>query len=264
VKTAILALIGLFLSGLAHADDVRIFCDEAPPTNYEAKDGSVKGFTVDVVREIQKRVGNTSEINVYPWNRAFAMAESKPNVLLFTAARNPSRENKFHWIVHLTTRRSVFWGRAASPLKISSMEDAKRVDGIGVLRGGNREEYLKIRDFHNLDAVEDEVQNLKKVINGRLDLIFMSELEAVTLAKRANIPFDQIENKYTVFSNESYAMMSKPGTPLETVRRWKVAVRQMKDDGTFKRIGKKWEEIIYSRYGLRTEARDDAFYFWKD
>ncbi len=264
MKSAILLVVGLMISIWAHADDVHIFCDESPPTNYEAKDGSIKGFSADVIREIQKRVGNTSEIRVYPWNRAFSMATSEPNVLLFTASRNPSRENMFHWIIQVTERRSVFWGLAGSPLKINSVEEAKQVKGIGILRGGNREEYLKDRGFTNLEAVEEEAQNLKKLLAGRIDLVFMSGLEVAALAKDHSISLDKIEPKYTVYSNESYAVMSKSGTPPETVKRWKEAAQQMKDDGTFKKIGEKWVKRIYHDYGLQTDARDKALFFWKD
>ncbi len=158
----------------------------------------------------------------------------------------------------------MFWAKAGSSLNINSMEDAKKVRGIGVLRNGNREEYLKIRGFTNLDVVEDEWQNLKKLVAGRLDLVFMSELEAAALTKITGISLDKIEPKYTVYSNESYAVMSKPGTPPETVKRWKRAGQQMKDDGSFKKIGEKWVKRIYHDYGLQTEARDEALYFWKD
>ncbi len=264
MKNVLVFIVSFLVYGWAHADAVRIFCDNSPPASYESEDGSVVGFSTDVVRELQKRVGNTSEIKIYPWKRALSMATSEPNVLLFTTARNPSRENKFHWIIQVTERRTGFWGRAGTPLKIAGMEDAKKLKAIGIWRGTNREDYLRVRGFTNLDAVEDKVQNLFKLLAGRIDLVFISGLEIATLAKDSGISLDQFELKYTVFSNESYAVMSKPGTPMETVRRWKLAAREMKEDGTFKRIGEKWVNNIKRDYGFQTEARDKALFYWKD
>lgn len=259
-----LAIIGLAVSSRIYADDIRIYCDEAPPTNFRADDGTVTGFTTDIVREIQKRVGNSSEIKIYPWKRAYVTALKEPGIVLFTASRNPDREDKFHWITPVTARRSVLWGKAGSPLKISTLEDARRVKSIGVMRSGNREKYLQLRGFTNLEPVTEEGQNLKKLIAGRVDLIFLSPIEAATLAVINGISFSEIEPRFTVYSNDSYIMMSKNGTSAETVRMWKDAAQQIKDDGTFKKIGEKWVKHIRNTYGAEAEVRDNILFFWKE
>ena len=264
MKATILALVGLFISNLAYADELRIFCNEEPPTNFKSVDGHATGFTTDIVREIQKRVGNSSEIKIFPWKRIYTMALSEPNIVFFTVSRNPDREERFHWITQVTTRRSEFFGLAGSPLKIRSMDDARQAEKIGVMRGGNREKYLRDRGFTNLESVGDEGQNLRKLLSGRIDLIFMSTLEAATLANKASIPFNKLESKFTVYSNDSYIAMSKSGTPAQTVESWKDAAKKIKDDGTFGKIGEKWVTYIRNNYGVDTEIRDNVLFFWKD
>ncbi len=265
VITAIaMAIVVLSANELSYADDIRIICNEEPPTNFRAADGTVTGFTTEIVREIQKRVGNSSHIKIYPWKRAYNMALKEPDIVLFTASRNPDREGRFHWIIQVTTRRSAFWSKAGSHLKISSLEDARQVISIGVLRGGNREKYLRLRGFTNLEPATEEVLNLKKLLAGRIDLIFLSTIEAATLATINGIPFSEIKPKFTVYSNDSYIMMSKNGTSYETVKMWKNAAQQVKDDGTFKKIGEKWVTHIRDTFGVETEVRDDILFFWKD
>ncbi len=46
------------------------------------------------------------------------------------------------WANWLTTRRSAFYAKAGSPLKTEGMEDAKRVESIGILRGGKQKLLL--------------------------------------------------------------------------------------------------------------------------
>ena len=259
-----MAIFFIIINGTAYGGDLRIYCPEGPPTNYTAEDGSVTGFTTDIVREIQKRVGDDSEIETYPWKRAYGIALSEPNVVLFTASRNADRDSKFHWVTQVTTRRSVFFSKADSPLKIYKMEDAKLVTSIGVLRGGNRAKFLTRNNFANIAPVNQKGQNIRKLLAGRVDLIFMSTLEAASEAKLCGVPFDKIEPRYTVFTNDSYIVMSKNGTPVETAIRWIKAARQLKDDGTFRKISEKWIRHIRKTYAIETEVKDNVLVFWKD
>ncbi len=266
--TAIVGMALIFLNifaGLSKADNVNIYCDGATrPTEFKDEHGNLTGLSVDVVRELQKRVGNTGKIRSWPWIRAYQTALTKPDTVLFTTSRNADRETRFHWIFHVTTRRTVLFGKRGTSLKINSIEDAKKVRGIGILRGGNREKYLKERGFSNLKDVARHEQNLQKLLKGRIDLIFMSSLEAALLAKKVGVSFSEIEPIYSVHSNDSYIILSKNGTALGTVKKWTEAAREMKADGTFRKIGDKWTAYIRNNYGLETEVRNDVFYFWKE
>jgi polar amino acid transport system substrate-binding protein len=37
-------------------------------------------------------------MEVYPWVRAYKMAQTTPNVMLFSILLNPQRENLFKWV----------------------------------------------------------------------------------------------------------------------------------------------------------------------
>lgn len=264
-KILIVGMIAILLNGFVEANNVSIYCDGATlPTEFRDENGELTGLSVDVVRELQKRVGNSGEIIILPWARAYRTALAEPNIILFTASRSKDREDKFHWIIHVTTRRTVLFGKRGSPLIVGSIADARQVKQIGVLRDGNREKFLQEKGFTNLENVATHEQNLKKLLGGRIDLIFMSSIEAASLAKKAGIPFGELEPKYTVYSNDSYIVLSKNGTTPDTVQKWTEAALAMKADGTFKKIGDKWSAYIRENYGLETEIRNGVFYFWKE
>ena len=59
----------VFLSpGMLHAASLRILTEDLPPLNY-VKDGALVGPSVEMVKEIQKRIGSREEIQVYPWGQ---------------------------------------------------------------------------------------------------------------------------------------------------------------------------------------------------
>ncbi len=265
MKTGMMATVLVFsLVLLSYADNVKLYTSFSPPLAFEDNSGKKTGFSFEVAEELQRRVGNTIEIRVLPWARAYKYCLEDSNVSLFTASRNKDRENKFHWIMHLTTRRSAFFAKKGSPLVITSMEDAKKVKAIGVVRNGNRYKYLVARGFFNFQIVNREKQNVRKLLAGRIDLIFQSSIEAASNLKQSGETFDKVESKYTVFQNDSYIMMSKNGTPMSTVKKWQAAARNMKKDGTFGKIAEKWIKYMYDNYGLKTQHRNGALYFWKD
>ncbi len=54
------------------------------------------GPSVDIVREIQRRIGSTEEIKVLPWVRAYKLALEEENVVLFSTTYSKIRLNKFN------------------------------------------------------------------------------------------------------------------------------------------------------------------------
>jgi polar amino acid transport system substrate-binding protein len=112
--------------------ELTILTENLPPLNY-VEDGVLVGPSVDIVREIQRRVGSDDEIKVYPWARAYKMALEEENIVLFSMTYTKVRYDKFKWIGPVATKRDILVAKKGSSIRINSLEDAKKVNRIGTI-----------------------------------------------------------------------------------------------------------------------------------
>ena len=164
-----IASVFLFSAQPLFAAELTILTENLPPLNY-VKDGELVGPSVEIVREIQSRVGSRDKIQVYPWARAYKLALENENVVLFGTTHTKAREDKFKWVGPLATKRDILVAKKDSGIKISNLDDAKKVGRIGTLRDDTRELLLKSHGFTNLEPVSDEQLNAQKLVIGRIDL----------------------------------------------------------------------------------------------
>jgi len=256
-------LISLFLTAPAWAADLLINTLEEPPGSFTDTSGKLTGISVDMVREIQSRVGNTDPIRVYPWARTYQNTLKRPNVVAFTATRTPERENKFHWITKVTRKKYTFFARKKTPITLTSLDDAKRLKAIGVLRSSVWEQQLTARGFTNLDPVATHELNLKKLMAGRFPAIYYASDAIFQHCRNPGIDCDAIYPVYTTPIVEAYIIMSKNGTSMALVNQWKTAADDIKQDKTFEKIAKKWARYVNRQNGFEAHYADGALNFWK-
>ncbi|MBK7282930.1 substrate-binding periplasmic protein [Candidatus Aalborgicola defluviihabitans] len=96
------------------AGELQLLADENPPLSFT--DGmQAKGLAVDVVREIQRRVGRRhSPIEFQPWARGYRTVSTQANVGLFAMARTPERETLFQWLGPVSASKASFYGKRGS------------------------------------------------------------------------------------------------------------------------------------------------------
>jgi len=234
-----LIVLVLLSPGLVHAASLRILTENLPPLNY-VKDGVLVGPSVEMVREIQRRTGSTAEIQVYPWARAYQIALEEKNVVLFGVSHTPPRENKFKWVGPLATKRDIFVAQKGSNIAINSLEDAKRVGRIGVLRDDTKEEFLEMNGFTNLEPVSDERKNAQKLVMGRIDLWVFKQPGLKTVCDLAGVDYGAVEEVFHLRETNVDIAFSLE-TPDAVVARWRTAFADMLADGTVAAIRKKWD-----------------------
>ena len=237
-RLAVFAVLTVLGAGVATAAELRILAENVVPFNY-AEDGEWKGSTAAVVKEITRRLGIEARIEGVPWARGYRMARSEPNVVLFSMARTPEREAHFHWVGPVGLFRSAFYAPRGTRLAIDSLDDARGVDRIGTYRDDVRESYLLGMGFTNLDSTNSNESNLRKLLNGRIDLWATSTMEALNVPRQMGLDPSLIERLHTFQEFEMYIAMSR-ATPRRIADRWQAALDAMKADGTFMAIWHAW------------------------
>jgi polar amino acid transport system substrate-binding protein len=220
------------------AAELKILTEDLPPLNY-LKNGVLVGPSVEIVKEIKKRVGSDEQIKVYPWARAYKMALEEKNVVLFSTTRSVEREDLFKWVGPLATKRDVLVAKKGSGLNINTLQDAKRVGRIGTIRDDTKEQLLKGLGFTNLESISDEKMNVKKLVLGRIDLWAYKVPGIKTVCELAGVDYNELEVVYHLRRIDLSIAFSKQ-TSDSIVEKWRNAYNEMTADGTISEIQSKW------------------------
>ena len=222
------------------AEGLRIITENSPPRNYvEQRTGRLTGHAVEIVREIQRRLGDASPIEVLPWARGYALLGTAPNILLFSTTRTPEREDLCQWVGPIAVNEWVFLARRDSSLVIEGLDDARRVGSIGAYPGDARELFLRRQGFTNIDVVAGPESILRKVLAGRNDLWLVDLQEYAATARRLGVDPGELKPLYTVRKVELYLAFSRD-VPARTVEAWATALDDMKADGSYRAILERW------------------------
>jgi polar amino acid transport system substrate-binding protein len=196
-------------------------------------------LSVDVVKEIMKRLSMPQEIKAWPWVRGYKAATEGPNVVLFPTARTPTREPLFQWVGPLAASRYCLYARKGSGISIHSLDDARKLKAIGTYRENYAAQYLIQQGFTNLEYVVDNKLNIKKLMGGHLDAITAISFTISDIMKEAGYSRDDVEEVFLIRQSESYIAFSKQ-VPPEVVQAWQHAYDEIRDEGLLLQIQHKW------------------------
>jgi len=141
-------------------DILQLVTEDYPPITFE-KDGKITGLATEVVEEIIKKLGIPNNIKLMYWDDAYQLALINPNVVLFSTTRTEKRENLFHWLGPIGSYNDNLYSKKDSNIKISSLEEAKKLKSIGTVNGWFSQELLLKENFQNLTKTPDPVEYRK-------------------------------------------------------------------------------------------------------
>ncbi|MBF0205302.1 MAG: transporter substrate-binding domain-containing protein [Oligoflexia bacterium] len=221
------------------AQKLNIYCEDDRPMQFVGADGILTGMSVEIVQEIKKRVGNSDPIKMVPWARGLNEVTNTPNTVLFSMARTAERNQLFQWVGPIAETAFALYAKANSTIKITELDDAKKIRSIGVYRDDIRDQFLTKAGFTNLERTDDNVSNFKKLMAGRFDMYASSSNDIKGNAESAGYKLSDVRLVYIFLRSQVYMAMSK-GTNVAIVAQWNDALKKMKEDGTFSRIFKKY------------------------
>ncbi len=221
------------------AQSLVIYTENDPPSQFLDKDGKLTGYMIEVVQEIQKRVGNTDKVELVPWARGYDAIQKQNNVVLFSMTRTAERNPMFKWVGPTLESTSNLYAKADSKIKIAGMEEAKKLGKIGVYRDDVRDQILSKAGFTNLDRENDVTTNIKMLMGGRIDVYADSSTSFAANVKAAGFKSEDFKFILTFQKSQLFFAMSLK-MPDSVVTAWNAALDTMKKDGTFEKMLKKY------------------------
>lgn len=223
---------------LAKAEPLTVYAEISGNSAY-FEDGKLTGYSVELVRRIMGRVGDRGDIFAVPWMRGYDALLKDRNVALFATTRTKQRDPLFHWIGPILRVQWILLSKKDDGIKITSLEDARKVHAIGGYLGDARSEYLKRLGFTNLELSQNNLLNYRKLAEGRIDLLVGTNLGHNFEIFETGLDDDDFEVDMVLREMDLYIAISKR-TDSATVRAWQAAFEHLKKDGTFEALYKQW------------------------
>jgi len=132
-----------------------------------------------------------------------------------------------------------FYGRANSRLHIASMDEARAIPGILLPRDWFSYQMLSKQGFTNLEPVNTPEQMIRMALKGRAKVIVIADTVLPRLVALAEAREQDFKLLYPFVKTKGYIAFSL-ATPPQLVARWQRTLDQMKRDGGFALIYKKW------------------------
>ncbi len=231
----------LLLATSVWAQTLTVVTEEYPPYNFQDPNTKkITGMATEVVQEVLKRTKLDYKLDIYPWARAYQMAQDAPNVLIYSIGRSEKRENLFKW-VDVIAPYDVYLFRLKSRPEVKATDLASiKTYKIGAVRDDVRAQYLEKAGV-TVDLVAEDGFNAKKLASQRIDMFPIDELAMVALNKREGIATDSVVKvmRLDALSAGLYMAFSKQ-TADELVHKCQAALTQIKKDGTFEKIRVKY------------------------
>ncbi len=218
---------------------MRFVTEDYPPITFQNKSGEITGLATDMVKEIMRRQGIDEKISIMPWQDAYNIALNEPNVVIFSIRRISERENLFNWVGPIGETRAIFYSKKGSGITLDSMDEAKRLESIGVVDNWFSKRELESEGFKNLVSSPLPTQAIKKLMRGEVQAVPLTNITAKNLVEEAGYTMNDLEPILLIDSGHFYIGLSKK-TSEKKVKQWDKDLADIKRDGTFGKIYKKY------------------------
>ncbi|MEN9656793.1 MAG: hypothetical protein RL571_258 [Pseudomonadota bacterium] len=235
-------LVAIVLFNSSIAADLHAYTEDVPPLNY-LQQGQLQGYSVELLQIIAHNAGINIDIEVLPWARAVATADTDPNSILFTVARTPAREKQYQWLGPISKRRIVLIKLASrGNIQAKTVEDTKKYT-VGAVRESASAKKLQQLGFipdKSLDLAPNDTISFKKLIKQRNDIIAILDWSAAWQAREQGLKYTQLSILAVLDEDlDYYFALSNKINPLQFAR-LKAALAQAEKMGKLEQLRHKY------------------------
>jgi len=230
----------LCCSACVAATELRLISSEKMPYNYTTEQQFI-GLTVDVVKDLL--APKQPDIEVMPWPRAFEIARTTPNVLLFTMGKTKQRlAQGFQYIGPVSTRQLAFYTLQDEFAHLTNLAEIRQKKLVIVgLRGGWFSEQLRQQGIEILE-VGDYHQGVLMLLRNRAHLWVSTDLEAQMHLKQTGEDAT-LKIALRMQCAENYLALS-PGSDAKLYQRLQQDYRRWSQSKKPAAIAKKWQQQL--------------------
>lgn len=171
------SIIVLFISILScrktgeksYSYSLRFVSEEYRPFNY-TEDGRVTGLGPELLRAICRQLNIPFKVEMMPWTDGLQQVNENPHAVLFSTILNAERKDLYKWAGPYASLDWNFYSASGSGLNITSLDDARKVNKIGVLQDYSITQHLVSQGFDNLVFCDDNIDAFDKLLKNEIDL----------------------------------------------------------------------------------------------
>ena len=172
-----------------------------------------------------------------PWKRAFSLAQTQKDTCVYSTTRTPERDPQFKWVGPTHTNDWTLFARAERKIKLAAIEAARGLR-IGAYNGDVRGEFLIAEGF-NVDVVQNNVSNPRKLMNDRIDLWVTSLRIGTSLSAEEGYAGKLVP--VLTFKRTDLWLACHPSVPDAVIKTLNGILIAMNKDGTSAAIEKKFD-----------------------
>jgi ABC-type amino acid transport substrate-binding protein len=223
--------------GIAGAGKViSLATTEWPP--YVSQNLANNGFASEIITKAFARVGYTVALSFMPWKRALWKVEAGHYDAAYPAYYSEERARIYALSKPFSAGPLGFYKRKDRDLSYQTLRDLQPYR-IGVVRGYVSTSDFDAADFLEKDIADNDAQNLRKLLKGRVDLIVIDKLTAKHLLN-TTIPEGGRQLEFLnppLAENLIHVLFSRRTKDYENIRHgFHRGLQQILEDGTIQQI----------------------------
>lgn len=230
----------LLIANTASAKVLELVTLQYPPYAYQEQ-GEVKGVAVDLIQEAFRRMKQPIRISVLPWARAIYQIEQGQSDAIFTIYKTKERALFADYSNEVLIQQSVaLFVRKDSAIAFNGQLSQLANYRIGAVRkvsyGEVFDRAVLTGQLASLDITDTGEQNMKKLLQGRFDILVSNKLGAQYILQQMG----QTEKVKMLLPEieyiPSYLAFSKKNNLQATRDQFDAVLGEMKRDGSYAKI----------------------------
>ena len=188
-----------------HSLPITVVTEIAPPLQFFNGD-QLDGSTTKKVKSLLRKAGLEAEFKVFPWARAFKLAQQQQNTLIYPMVRTPEREEQFIWLGKLLSFKISVIVVEPSISNLDSLNEVKQLS-LGLMRNDYVHQLFQSEGF-----IEGEHYQLSSDLTQLISLLYSGKITAMV----ADLPLLKVMALALGYSPESLkAIYDLPGQEVD-------------------------------------------------